>query len=60
MPAEYSGLDLSGVGLGFAGSKSRTAAIFPSDVEDDDHRQQIPLTMDEQQPAQASGMYLSH
>lgn len=50
--AGYSALDLNG---GFS-NRMRAAAIFPSDVADDDHRQQIPLTMDEQQIAEASGM----
>ncbi|CAH1784097.1 unnamed protein product [Owenia fusiformis] len=35
-------------------AKPRTAAIFPSDVDDDDHRQSIPLTLDEQQTARVS------
>lgn len=44
-------------GFGYSPSphKMRTAAIFPSDIEDDDQRQSIPLTQDEQQPAEASG-----
>ncbi|XP_013398463.1 leucine-rich repeats and immunoglobulin-like domains protein 3 [Lingula anatina] len=32
----------------------RTAAIFPSDVEDDDLKQSVPLTCDEHQPAAES------
>ena len=51
--SEYAGLDMNG-GLAFS-NRLRTAAIFPSDVADDDHRQQIPLTLDEQQLAEASG-----
>ena len=35
--------------------RQRPAAIFPSDIDDDSHRQSMPLTMDEQPTAEASG-----
>ncbi|ELU11894.1 hypothetical protein CAPTEDRAFT_221265 [Capitella teleta] len=46
----YSAMDSS---LAFS-NRIRGAAIFPSDVTDDNRRQQIPLTRDEQQIAEAS------
>ena len=47
-------------GFGYSPSPHhmRVGAIFPSDIEDDDQRLSVPLTQDEQHPAESSGTFL--
>ena len=52
--AEYPVMEVNN-GFNYSPAKGvRMAAIFPSDIEDDHLRQSVPLTSDEQQPAESS------